>query len=414
MMRFAQVLLVLMVALAICQPAAAQVETEDNTASIDNVATTDDFTSVSAFNRELVNKIKKGCIYIWAMSPGESGFMQPAWIGSGVIFMAVPEEEACYALTNHHVAQDTSLLQVETWDRATYKAQMVATEPGLDCALIRLEGIPRDRYEPVVLGNSDEVVIGEPALAVGAPGSGDAMNTNRSDPWISFGLHQSTTMRVVSGRMTDPYELIAWWSGWRTNLGRQVLTNLPWRFVTEAPISGGNSGGPLFNSRGECIGLNHAHMSWGPQATQHVNYTIPVNFCKTFCFQILDTGKYELPWMGLDVLMPNYFDDRAGVYEFVDRYLDKTTLRIYSVRKDSPATRAICVDEPELEPGLKSGDIILEFDGRTFADISELRMYAFTLDIGKTVPVKIKRGKQELDFTVVVGVKRPYDSEFSI
>ena len=104
--------------------------------------------SVSAFNRGLVDTVEKGCIYIWAMSPGNSGFMQPAWIGSGVIFMAVPEEEAAYALTNHHVAQETSLLQVETWDRATYKAQMVATEPGIDCALIRIENIHRDRYEP--------------------------------------------------------------------------------------------------------------------------------------------------------------------------------------------------------------------------------------------------------------------------
>jgi S1-C subfamily serine protease len=371
-------------------------------------------TPLTAFNRDLVKKVEKGCIYIWAMSPGTSGFLSPRWIGSGVIFMAVPEEDAAYALTNHHVAQDTVMLQCEGWDRSTYKAQFVATEPGLDCALIRIENIPRDKYEPCTLGNSDGVVIGEPALAVGAPGMQSITPTNRSDPWIDFGLHQTTTMRVVSGRVTDPYELIGWWAGWRTGLGRQVLSNLPWRFITESPISGGNSGGPLFNSKGEVIGLNHAHMNWGPQATQHVNYAIPINFCKTFCFQILDTGKYELPWMGIDILMPSYFDDSYGVSEFVDRYLDKTKLEVYGIRRDSPAEQAVQVEDPNGELGLKKGDIIIEFDGRTFADVGELRMYAFTLPIGKEVPVTIKRNKREIDYVITVGVKRSYNSEFSI
>jgi len=374
----------------------------------------DDQSPLGVFNRGLVKQVEKGCIYIWAMSPGNSGFLAPRWIGSGVIFMAVPEENAAYALTNHHVAQDTSLLQCETWDRATYKAQTVATQAGLDCALIRIENIPRDRYEPCVLGNSDNVVIGEPALAIGAPGIQSLTPTNRSDPFIDFGLHQTATMRVVSGRLTDPYELIGWWSGWRTGLGRQVLTDLPWRFITEASISGGNSGGPLFNGRGEVIGLNHAHMNWGPQATQHVNYTIPINFCKTFAFQILDTGKYELPWMGLDILMPAYFDDASGVNEFVERYLDETTLRIYGIRDDSPAQQAIQIDNLHGEPGLMKGDIIIELDGRTFADISELRMYAFTLPIGKEVPITVKRGKREIDYMITIGVKRNYNSEFSI
>jgi serine protease Do len=385
-------------------------------ASAQTAAQTDDsqISPLAAFNRDLVKKVEKGCIYIWAMTPGNSGFLSPRWIGSGVIFMAVPEENAAYALTNHHVAQDTSLLQCETWDRGTYKAQFVATEAGLDCALIRIENIPRDKYEPCVLGNSDDVTIGEMALAIGAPGMQYRTPTDRSDPFIDFGLHQTATMRVVSGRFTDPYELISWWSSWRTDLGRQVLSDLPWRFITEASISGGNSGGPLFNSRGEVIGLNHAHMNWGPQATQHINYTIPINFCKNFAFQILDTGKYELPWMGIDILMPSYFDDGYGVREFVDRYLDKTKLEVYGVRADSPASRAVQVDDPYGEQGLKQGDVILELDGRTFADISELRMYSFTLPIGKEVPVTVKRGKREIDYTITVGVKRHYNSEFSI
>jgi len=360
--------------------------------------------TASTCNSDLVDEVEQGCVYIWAMGPGDTGFMQPLWIGSGVIFMAVPEEEAAYALTNHHVASETSMLQVETWDRNTYKAQLVATEPGIDCALIRIENIPRDRYEPCVLGNSDNVQIGEQALAVGAPGSAEAANTDRSNPLISFGLHQTATMRVVSGRQTDPYSLVGTWASWKYNLGRQVMTNCPWRFVTEAAISGGNSGGPLFNMDGEVIGLNHAGYVTGPQLAQHVNLTIPINFCKNFAFQILDTGKYELPWFGMDVLLPPTFDDGMAVTEFVERYHDPDNLVVYGVRKDSPAERA----------GLKPGDVILEFDGHTFANVTELRLYVFTLDIGKQVPVLVKRGKREIDLTMDVGVKRGYDSEFSL
>src|SRR5687768_6205978 len=61
----------------------------------------------STFGRELVHKVKKGAIYIWAMAPDSSGFLSQAWIGSGFIFQALPEENAAYALTNHHVAQNT-------------------------------------------------------------------------------------------------------------------------------------------------------------------------------------------------------------------------------------------------------------------------------------------------------------------
>lgn len=364
-------------------------------------ATTSELTT---FNRDLVNRVEKGCIYIWAMSPGDQGFLQPAWIGSGVIFMAVPEENAAYAITNHHVANNTALLQVETWDNATFKARMVATEPGIDCALIRLENIPRDSYEPCVLGNSDEVRIGDMALAVGAPGSGAAVNAERSDPFISFGLHQSTTLKVVSGRSTNPYLFIQTWAGWKGDLGRQIMTNCPWRFVMESAISGGNSGGPLFNSRGEVIGLNHAHFGPGAGISQHENYSIPVNFCKNFAFQILDTGKYELPWFGMDILLPKYFDDYSKVAEFVERYQDANQLLVFGVRKNSAAERA----------GLEQGDLILEFDGRTFSDLTELRLYILALEIGREIPVTYKRGKQEFDVMLEVGVKRGYDSEFSL
>lgn len=356
------------------------------------------------FGRDLVNKVKKGAVYIWAMAPNDLGFLQPAWIGSGVIFQAVPEENAAYALTNHHVVNGTAILQVEGWDHSTYKADMVATEPGIDVGLIKIYNIPPDHYEVCVLGDSDAIQIGEPALAIGAPGSGDSVNTDRSNPMISFGLHQTTTMRVVAGIETDPIFYMSFWAGERTSLGRQVFTNIPYAIFCQTAINGGNSGGPLYNSRGEVIGLNHATMGSAGPIAQNGNYTIPINFAKTFAYQILNNQTYEIPWLGLDMLMPPQYQTGQQINEFVERNYDPKTLRVLGVRRDSAAERA----------GFRTGDVILEFDGQVFPTVIDLRIYVFKLQIGRSVPVLVRRGREKIELSVEVQPKRGYDSEFSL
>jgi serine protease Do len=362
-----------------------------------------DATPLAAFNRDLVNKVKKSCIYIWIMN-AEGGFSEGVGIGSGVIIMSLPEENAALAITNHHVAGASTVLQIETWDRKTYKAEMLTTDAGIDASLIKLYNIAPDAYEVATLGNSDEVQIGEPALAVGAPGNQSSVNTNRSDPMSTFGLHQSTTMRVVTGRQSDPYEFIATWAGWRGDLGRQVMTNLPFRFITQSPISGGNSGGPLFNAKGEVIALNHAHRGFGDNINQNENYSIPINPIKKLVFEYLDKGTYEIPWFGMDVIIPANFTEYQQIQEFVERYVNLKQIEVFGVRKNSPAERA----------GLQQGDIITEFDGRTFPNLIDFRTYVFTMEIGKQVPVVVKRNGREIDLTMEVGIKRTYDCEFSL
>lgn len=356
---------------------------------------------------ELVDKVKRSCIYIWAMSHEPYGFLFPMWIGSGVIIERLPDEQAAYAITNHHVANNTTLLQVETWDRSTYRAQLVASEPGIDCALIKITNIPPDSYEPCVLGNSDNVEPGETALAVGAPGSPEASNTERDDPSATYGLHQTTTLRVVRGIENSPRNMIQSWAYWRgppNYLGEQVMTNCPYRLATQTAISGGNSGGPLFNAAGECIGLNHAGFAGTAQIATNLNYTIPINFCRNFVYQIINTGEYEIPWMGLDVFFPGYLKSPDNVMEFIDSKLNMDKMEVLGVRDSSPAELA----------GFRQGDIIREFDGRTFKDLVDLRQYVFTLDIGDTVPVVIERGREEIELFVTIGPKRNYDAEFSI
>ncbi|MCC7479287.1 trypsin-like peptidase domain-containing protein [bacterium] len=372
-----------------------------------------DLGATSTFGRNLVEKVRKGAVYISAMA-SQGGPLQEAWIGSGFIFQAVPEENAAYVLTNHHVAQETAILQIETWDHSTYKGQLVATEPGIDVALVKVFDIPPDAYEVNVMGDSDKVQIGDAALAIGAPGSADSALSNRSDPFITFGLHQTTTMRVVMGKHAEPFEYIGAWASWRTDLGQQVMTNCPYRFVVQSAINGGNSGGPLYNADGEVIGLNHAHFGAGSVITQNENYTIPVNFARKFAYDILNNGKHEIPWFGMDMIFPPEYIPQSSadggaaasqaMTEWVEKHYEPDVLRVLSVREDSPAERA----------GLKKGDVILEFDDRHFDTIIDLRLYIFEMPIGKQVPVSVRRGRDKVDLTLEVGVKRGYNSEFSL
>lgn len=361
--------------------------------------------SPSVFSRELIEKVDHSLVAIWMMLAG-GGIMQPGSICSGVIFQSVPEENAAYLLTNHHCVQNVSLFQIQLWDKTTYLGRLIGSEPGIDTGIIRIENISPDAYEVCVLGDSDALVIGEPVIAMGAPGTGVSVNSNRSDPMIDFGLHSTATMGVVAGKSTEAMEFTGFWAGWKSGLGsQQMMTNLPWTLVLQSSINGGNSGGPSFNSKGECIGLNHAHSSATTQIMQNMSYTIPINLSKNFALQLLGTGKYELPWFGMDILLPPYIDGSSGqaLREFEEKYYEPKILKILGIRRGSPASKT----------DLQVGDIILEFDGQVFPTITELRLYIFSLPIGKDVPVVVQRGKKKIELTMTTGVKRGYNSEFS-
>jgi S1-C subfamily serine protease len=355
---------------------------------------------LAEFNRDLVNKVKRSCIYIGIMTElgGASRF---AGHGSGVIIMSLPEENAALAVTNHHVAGSATNLVIETWDGGSYQAQMLTTDPGIDTALIKIYNIAPDSYEITALGNSDDVQIGAPALAVGAPGSELNLNVDRYDP-TSLALKRTTNLRVIAGREYNPVGCIEFWTSYRSEYTTLFVTNLPYRFATNAAINPGNSGGPLFDTEGRLIGLNHA--GGGMTQIQNSNFTIPVNSVKKLVFEFLDKGTYEIPWFGMDLLIPPTFNTRLQIQEFIERYQDINVITVLGVRKNSPASRG----------GLQKGDVIIEFDGRTFPTVIDLRTYIFNMEIGKQVPVVVKRGKREVELTLEVGIKRNYDSEFSM
>ena len=147
---------------------------------------------------------------------------------------------------------------------------------------------------------------------------------------------------------------------------------------------------------------------------QTSNWAIPINLAKDFVFQILETGKFEKPWLGLDVIMPPYIMTEQDYVEFRERYRPDEMV-IYGVRKASPASRAMRKSGVGTQAGLAKGDVILEIDGQKFKSPEDVRKYVFSLDIGAKVTMVVERNGERLDpIEVEVGPKRGYDAEFSV
>lgn len=358
---------------------------------------------------QIVEKVKKGVIRVEILNIGETAASGGYGGGSGFVFDVDYDKGEAYAITNVHVAGLAYVCQCTFWDDASYRGELVAKEVGIDVALIRLVGIPDERdlpdsqktIIPVVLGDSDQVQIGEAGIAMGCPGANEAIGTKRDDPISTLLLDQTVTANVVTGRDTPLEFLVDTWSRARGEFGYQYNTNMTYALRMSTPISPGNSGGPLFNSRGEVIGINY----WGGSGpiSQNSNWAIPINLAKDFVFQILQTGKFEKPWIGLDIIMPPTIKNGTDYVEWVERNRTKDMI-VFNVRKDSPSDGKI-----------KKGDVILEIDGQKFKTPEEVRLYIFSLEIGAKVSIVVKRdGKKLQPIEVEVSPKRKYNSEFSV
>ena len=262
-------------------------------------------------------------------------------VGSGFILSADG-----YIVTNNHVVEDATGIQVKLADGRELAAKVVGRDPKTDLALLKVEatGLP-----VVPVGDSNALQVGEPVMAIGNP----------------FGLEQTVTTGIVSatGRVigSGPYD----------------------NFIqTDASINPGNSGGPLINARGEVIGINTAIFSQRGGSVG-IGFAVPSSLAKSVITQLMEHGRVERGWLGVSV-QPLTKELAKGF-----KRNDATGALVASVVAGSPAERA----------GVKPGDIIVEFAGKKVAKSGDLPSLVAEARVGNDVPVVVVREGKEVRLT---------------
>ncbi|NPB09252.1 MAG: DegQ family serine endoprotease, partial [Thermodesulfobacteria bacterium] len=268
-------------------------------------------------------------------------------MGAGSGFIISPDG---YILTNNHVVANANKVTVKLADGREFKAKIVGTDPASDVAVLKIEA----KDLPVLpLGDSDKIEVGEWVIAIGNP----------------FGLTQTVTVGVISAKG-------------RSGVG---ITDYEDFIQTDAAINPGNSGGPLVNLRGEAIGMNTAIFTRSG-GYMGIGFAIPINMVKVITKQLIEKGKVVRGWLG--VVIQDLNEDLAKSFG-----LDKPEgALVTEVAEGSPAEKA----------GLKSGDVIVEYNGKPVHNVAELRtMVALTPPGTKVKLVVIRQGKRkELEVTI--------------
>src|SRR6267378_2436518 len=252
-------------------------------------------------------------------------------LGSGFVF-----DPAGYVLTNYHVVERGSRIQVSFDDGSDYTAKVVGTDPGGDLAVLKIQA--EKRFPAVALGSSTELMLGEPVIAIGNP----------------FGLNQSVSVGVVSA------------------LHRTVRADNRsyYDFVqTDASINPGNSGGPLINADGEVIGVCSAIYA----NAQGIGFAIPIERAVRVARALVKSGELAASWWGFE----------AGAAE------GKPGARVDSVEDGSPAAKA----------GIQRGDLIVRVDRSPVRDPDELRLL-HDVPLGTRVSLELQRGSATLELSL--------------
>jgi len=286
----------------------------------------------------------------------------PQGSGSGVVVAKG------YVLTNFHVVEDADALEINVNEQA-YPAQLMGTDEAKDLAVLFVEGL---EVEPVVLGDSDVLQIGDWAICIGNP----------------LGFTGTTTVGVISalnrevaGKSTDDY-------------GKRVTNAM---IQTDAAINSGNSGGGMFNVAGELIGvpsMKYSSNSYGGASIEGIGMAIPINVAKPLIEDVL-AGKGNVSSQPESASLTDAPKPRIGVtvtnmntsHYAVAQGLLPTGAYISGVEAGAPADKA----------GMKEGDIVVQIDDKIITNTSDMTSYLQGKQVGDTVNVKVYRVKGGLN-----------------
>ena len=275
-----------------------------------------------------VEKVSKSVVNIASVRMMQDqlfGVFPVQGVGSGIII-----DDKGHILTNNHVIDGTDRLRVTLGDSKQVSAKVVGTDDETDLAVVRAEPLEINsndavKFQPVNLGNSEELKVGQIVMAVGNP----------------FGLTGGPT--VTAGIISS------------LNRNVQFENGILELVQTDAAINPGNSGGPLINTKGEVVAINTAKIPYG----QGIGFAVPINTVKSILNDLIENGHVTRPWLGISTVKLN-----PRMASFYRLPIVRGAL-IVNVEPYSPADNA----------GLRRGDIIEEIDGNKIESPSQISSY---------------------------------------
>jgi serine protease Do len=278
---------------------------------------------------------------------GEEREMPQTGLGSGIIV-----SEDGYILTNHHVIKDVDELRIQLYDSEEYPAEVIGTDPETEVALIKID---KTGLTKAILGNSDDVQVGEWVLAIGSP----------------LELNFTVTAGIVSALSRD-INIIG--------QGTYAIENF---IQTDAAINPGNSGGALVNDRGEVIGVNTAIKT---ETGTYIGYgfAVPINIAKTVMDDFIKFGEVRRGYIGVQIEM-------------------MTPVRAEGVGLDKPRgvfISNVLVGKAADKAGIKAGDVILEVEGMEVNKPNQLQAKVGSYNPGDEISLVVWRDGREKTFTI--------------
>ncbi len=267
-------------------------------------------------------------------------------VGSGFIV-----DPSGLVVTNNHVIEDADEIEVVFDNGTRVPAKLKGTDSKTDLALLEIDG--DQPYPYVIFGDSEKTRVGDWVVAIGNP----------------FGLGGTTTKGIISAR------------------GRDIRSGLVDDFIQiDAPINRGNSGGPLFNMKGEVIGINS--VIYSPNGgSVGIGFAIPSSIASVVINQLKSTGSVQRGYLGIQI---QTVDEEIASSLGLDEARGALVTQIV---EGSPADMA----------DIEVGDIILSFDGKDILQMRELPKTVALTDIGKQVEVVIWRNQQQKTVRMAVG-----------
>jgi len=277
-------------------------------------------------------------------------------LGSGVVV-----DDEGHVVTNNHVvagARDDEVVVTLT-DGRILTGKVVGLDPTTDLAVVELVDPPSD-LEPAALGDSSQVRVGEPVMAVGNP----------------LGLQSTVTTGIVSA-VDRPV------STQNENASEATVTNA---IQVDASVNPGNSGGPLFDAQGRVIGINSSIATTSQQSGSiGLGFAIPVNLVKNIAEQLIETGTAKHAFLGVG--------------------LDDGTATVDGVTRAGAVVKQVSEGSPAAEAGLQPDDVVVGIDGRAVGGAESLTAYVRSHAAGDQVTLTVARGGKALDVEVTLATK---------